>query len=449
MKPLFIIAFGVICTFLLLATSIMMIDRSWIVLAYPVGIVLIVMCFVWPEAMLMFLVALIPLDVFAVLPAQSKVMTLYKFLFPLIVLAMLLRHAAGNHRRIEFNAMDKWLGIWAGYNILLVAVSVDRFVAIDAVRRLISMWLFYFVLSRALVDPRRPRVLAWVVIASVTISVLIGLSSFVHGSNPFSHYQDRHLVRLTGAADISPNDYAIMILFPLALALFCMMESRGPARLFHTASIPVLMAGVVLTYSRSAFLTLVATLVFFLFLVRRRITPLWGTLILMGCVMVPLAVPASYWARLKTLFSDRGEKAQDVSLLQRANYLKVGWRIIKTYPVLGCGPGNFPVLHARAGYQTLPSLIGVERLAHNAYLTVATETGAVGVVIFWVGFMGSALVTALVVARRVRPGDSMGQALLVSLFAFLVMGTFLHLDLNKYFWVILACIRASWQREVA
>ncbi len=104
------------------------------------------------------------------------------------------------------------------------------------------------------------------------------------------------------------------------------------------------------------------------------------------------------------------------------------------------------MLHARAEYQSEVSLIGMERVAHNMYLTVITEGGVVGAVIF-----GGFLLVSVRSAWRLRlMAGEVGlhaRAVLLALIGLLMLGMFQVMALNKYLWLMLATIRALSERS--
>ncbi len=425
-------------------------SKSIALLGAPFGLAALPLVLRYPQVILLAMVFLIPLDVLAALPGGAAAMTLNKLFFPAAMGILFLQYLVKPDRRVGLHPIDRWLLVWALYTGLGVAMAVDRDTALDEFRRLGSMWLLYFVLSRAFVEPAWQRRLLAVVRISVATSILVGMKSYFAGSNPFSHMategaSGNMLVRITGASDITPNLFAAFILLPLSTSLYAIVGRRGWPRFWGFAGAGIMVIGLVLTYSRSAFLVMAIMLVLFVITSWKHIPASWLATGLFGFLACLPLVPGRYWQRMATLIAFNNSEGGDYSMWRRTNYLKVAKRIIEDHPLFGCGPGNFRVLHSLAEYQQEVSLIGVQRVAHNMYVTVVTESGIIGVVIF----LGMWFVVLRSGWRLTKiPGEVglYGRTVLLALVGLLMIGVFQITALNKYLWIMLAMIRALSER---
>ena len=171
-----------------------------------------------------------------------------------------------------------------------------------------------------------------------------------------------------------------------------------------------------------------------------KLTPFQWNIIILAAITGVFFLPDSIWERIASLGQMFSDKVQDVSLIRRSNYLKVGWNIFQQYPLLGAGPGNFAVLHALPDFQAYPSLVGVKRLPHNLYLQVISETGITGL-IFMLGVSLCAIRSLIMKIKENTFYRNTAFGLLLTVFGVLGMGIFLHMLQSKFFWIILALIR--------
>ena len=390
------------------------------------------------------MICLIPMDVFAVIPGADNSTTLFKILFPFVFILFMGDKLLGDQPRMPLNAMDKWLLFYALFNCILVMIAVNQLQALDTMRRYISMWAMYYLFSRALAKNPWPDCTRKAVIFSAAVSVLFGLKAYIDGQNPFSELGVGGLlvedVRITGASGIDPNAYSILLIVALLWAIVCSIEKNDKFRSLYIISVGLIITGIALTYSRSAYLTLILSLMFLLFKARKLLTPTHiVALLLLMLSALPFA-PDSIVDRFQTLFIAQ-QRQSDTSVQRRANYYNVAANILKDHALLGCGPGNFPVLHQMAKYQDAPVLVGVPRMAHSMYLTVITESGIVGFV-FFAGFLISTYLRQRAIHKRLQGNFNFGLALICSFVALLVMGLFLHLQETKYLWLVLSMTRA-------
>jgi putative inorganic carbon (HCO3(-)) transporter len=183
---------------------------------------------------------------------------------------------------------------------------------------------------------------------------------------------------------------------------------------------------------------------------------------LLGVALV-LAIPG-YRDRVQTVIVHPGsvtasagdDAAADDSARARATESLAALLAWEDHPLLGSGPGVFPLLYQqyapRVGYEVHIKGVGTEagqaptREAHNLYLGIAADTGLLGLAAF-LGLVGAILVPLLIAARRLRrvqPGLAHCAAgLALALVGYLAAGLFLSLAYERYFWLLLGLSAAT------
>jgi len=159
-------------------------------------------------------------------------------------------------------------------------------------------------------------------------------------------------------------------------------------------------------------------------------------------------MPAGYVARIQSLsiLSAGASAHKDESLGRRASYILVGSEMIRENPVLGSGPGTFPLHYAPTGYAKAFSanrkMGDLYRRAHNTYLEIFSEIGVPGGLMF-VAMIGLGLYN-LVRARQLwlQRRDWAQADLLTHLgMSFLSLALFLMFlsaPNHKLLWIMLA-----------
>ncbi len=173
-----------------------------------------------------------------------------------------------------------------------------------------------------------------------------------------------------------------------------------------------------------------------------------------------VAVIPSYRDRVSSLASvtsatqaEGASAGEDQSVQGRSTEMRAAVLAFLDHPVLGVGPGQFPV-----HYQEYAGRVGgvvhstvkfgpqkgatPERQAHDTYLGIAADLGAVGLAVFLstprgVGARPLACPQALQVER---PGARRARraGYLLALAAYLAAGVFLSLAYERYLWMVLA-----------
>jgi O-antigen ligase len=148
-----------------------------------------------------------------------------------------------------------------------------------------------------------------------------------------------------------------------------------------------MVGAVIASHSRSGSVGLAAmTVILALYLVKRR-----PGLVFAGALVVALAVPlapASYWHRLSSITD--GSQDDTGSREAREILLRESWQAFLSNPITGVGAGQFKNYNPDGRQEAW-------RESHNAVLQVASELGALGLLVF--GFL---IYRALVASGQVR-----------------------------------------------
>jgi O-antigen ligase len=146
--------------------------------------------------------------------------------------------------------------------------------------------------------------------------------------------------------------------------------------------------------------------------------------------------------------------AEDPSVRNRAGENLAAVHMFFDYPILGVGPGNYPVL-----YTTYSQAIALDSRAegrhpHNLYLEYLAETGIIGGALI-LALMGLALRGAWR-ARSVLEGRDrlLVEGVFVALVGYFINGIFLHPSgYSRYLWLVLGfglvCGRLATAKEAA
>ncbi|MNN51583.1 O-Antigen ligase [compost metagenome] len=123
----------------------------------------------------------------------------------------------------------------------------------------------------------------------------------------------------------------------------------------------------------------------------------------------------------------------------------MGKEIIKEHPLLGSGPGTYPLEFAKTGYAIAfahrPDVTQLYREAHNTYLSMFSELGVPGGLLFLALVFVALRNFHRARSRWLERGDTEQAALATHLgLAFAVLALFLlflTVPSHKYLWVML------------
>ena len=239
------------------------------------------------------------------------------------------------------------------------------------------------------------------------------------------------------------NDMALHLVTVLPISIALLFGSRGIGRkLVYGACGALMIAAIVLSYSRGAFLGLVVIFVFLTVrLGGRHRVEILATVLGIAVVVVLLA-PSGYGGRLLSIF-DPSLDPGGSSDARRGELFRSIYVALR-HPLLGIGIGN---------YQTEMSYRGL--VTHNSYTQVAAELGMMALVCY-ITFIVSPLRKLGQIARETfaaRRNSSfyyLTVGLQASLVAYMVSSFFLSVSFNWYVFYLVGyavCLRRLYESE--
>lgn len=223
------------------------------------------------------------------------------------------------------------------------------------------------------------------------------------------------------AEAFDPNDMAVTLALGIPMAAYLAVSAGRPAALVAPLYVPLALVGIALSGSRGGALAAGAGVAAALVCVARRgkVMLVWAIVLLAaGAAVVGVGVPDDSWARVYTI----RQQVATGSVGDRAPIWAAGVGVLAEHPIAGIGTGGFS--HAVA------PVLGVGNVAHNTPLSIAVETGAVGLVLFL------AVLGAIVVAVRRCDRDERVFAFGL-LFTWLVGTASLTWEMHKATWLVL------------
>jgi putative inorganic carbon (hco3(-)) transporter len=250
------------------------------------------------------------------------------------------------------------------------------------------------------------------------------------------------------------NRYAQILLMLVPLGFFRFLGERSKwMRLLAAVATAFCALGVALTFSRGAAVAFAMVLIIMTFM--RFIKPWQLGLIILALALLFSAVP-EYRTRLTTIsgFTSiispdgqaAGQEEADGSMLSRATEGLAALLVFIDHPVVGVGPGMF-----RYYYQEYAAFVGLrvlaaDRQAHNLFLGLIAETGALGMICF-ILVLYVTLRNLNQVRKRFLTSNpeysNLATAFMLAIITYLASGMFLHFAFIRYFWLMMALAGAA------
>lgn len=246
--------------------------------------------------------------------------------------------------------------------------------------------------------------------------------------------------------ELGQNALGTALLIATLLSLGIVLEPRGRARYAAAAGGVILLAGLIFTYTRGAWLGAFVggALLLGLSGVRRLIA---GTA---AAVLVVVTGLALFESERPALIS-RAASIADVSANEARLYIfRSSLAIFVTHPLAGTGFGTFPLVYPAFRIAGDPNSLPMP-FAHNIFMNMAAEGGVIGFGTFL------AVVLAGIYGgwrwHRAAPprGERTAAAVFLSAFVGAIVhqlfdGTLLSVHLGLGMWMLLAILSVGWTR---
>ena len=313
--------------------------------------------------------------------------------------------------------------------------------SIEVLNEYIKAVLVFWLLGAALLTVGRLRVMAWTLSLASLPLALTAIANFGWGV-----YDEGRVAGYQGGIAHNPNDLALTLNIVLPLTMALLWSARTvTVRIALAAIVAFNTIGVIVTFSRGGFLTLLVIVVLTtITLLRQRAAAVSAVGVLL-MASLPL-LPAGYTDRLATIADVESDPTGSSQDRWRDTVAAAG--LVIEHPVMGVGLGQDILALNEARGESWKNV-------HNIYLQYGVDLGVPGMTLFVAMF-----VTAILGARRVeREGRShsdpdrqdlarLAGAVRIGLLAFAVAGLF-HPVAYYFYFYYLAGLAVAVQRAAS
>lgn len=280
---------------------------------------------------------------------------------------------------------------WLSFTVItseLKIVSLKHVVA--------KLWFiicFYFIATRLFAEHKNIQRFIWLFI--IPLCGVVVYTLIMHGKHGFEE-KPAHWVMQPFFKDHTSYGAILAMFYPFILGTFFLKNLNRWKRALSIFAFAIITAGLVFSYTRAAWISLVIVLgVFFIYFFRIK----FSTLAIAFTLLVTLFlyfqndIIMSLEKNRQDSSTDLAEHAQsvtniasDASNLERINRWNCALRMFMERPVFGWGPGTYQFLYSpyqHSGELTIISTkFGNRGNAHSEYLGPLAEAGVLGTLTF-------------------------------------------------------------------
>jgi putative inorganic carbon (HCO3(-)) transporter len=372
-----------------------------IALALPVGAAVMALILVRPIYGIYIGILLAPLEYLTLQLGGLAGLSLSEAVL-LITAGSTVAHAAIDQRRWRTPALAH-----LAFAALILVAATGLIFAPDptVVAKVVLMWTTYLILSLLVASSGVEDIRRLFTVVAVSGGIL-GAMAIPKASGLQVVGGGETVDNRATASFNHPNILAFFLVLALAPTLALALRSRGRMRPAMIACAVLILGGLLVTLSRGAIIGAAVSLAIMLLLpaFRRVVGVGLVVLVVAGLAGSATLADSPQATLLKTRLSTIGYESQTNPRLE---IYRVAPSIVAAHPFLGIGEANFVNVAGSYGLRDIDG--SVFEHAHDVLLTVAVETGLIGLAAF-VTFLGSMVQTMMRVLRR-RRDEEWGLAL--------------------------------------
>ena len=311
---------------------------------------------------------------------------------------------------------------------ILASGGLSRYLFVNKDLGLLLLFLTYMVVTSAITEWKQVRLVLQVFVWSVVLQNLVGIAEFLISyffgvDTYFTAYGNRRFAGML----LDPNANGGLLILSL---LLCEATSRGPTALVRGWWLAfcrlTLGLGILLSFSRTAWVSLAIAWLFLLFLLPTRIAvAIRAVLAGAAALILGMLLAGDQFVLYFREMALRPESGR-----ARGELMEKALSHFAHNPVWGGGLGNF--------IETEGTIV------HNTPLWFLADFGLIGLAMF-VGFMAWFVIKAWD-ARRLAPYSEkiVVQALLIGHIAMLSLGMGIEAFYQRHWWLVMALIASSY-----
>jgi O-antigen ligase len=287
----------------------------------------------------------------------------------------------------------------------------------------------FWLLANAVDTLPRLRQMAWGLTCMAVPLALAGIKNFLSGTFIAAGDPVKRIGGYEAGLTANPNDLALMLNTVLPLTVALLVASRSVLVRAVLAGIAILqVTTVIVTFSRSGFVTLAAICAVYLWRLIRRGRVAWAAAVLVAVLVAVAAAPTGHLSRLATITDIESDPTGSAQARWRDTVAAT--QFVMAHPLFGAGLGmNTLALNEVRG----PAWT----MVHNVYLEYAADLGLPGLALFLL-LMLSCLKRVRSVRRRAagRELATLSEGIEVALLGFAAAAFFYPVGYHFYFYYL-------------
>jgi len=389
--------------------------------AMVVGAIVLGLTLIRLEYGLCLLLFAIPFGSLKQLHAGPFTVSAAELLTVVLVFAWLAQMMARREMAFEFTRLFPPLATFLAVLLLSTVVASSLAPSLKEVLKWLELSIVFLIVVNSIKEQRQINLLIGFLLAAGLLQALYGMYQFLARSGPEGFLLGARFMRAFGTFG-QPNPYAgyLGLVLPLAVGLsigaIAKRDSFHPRPLVLFGSIGlVLLAAMLMSLSRGAWLALFAAISIMATLASRRFLTYFVFLLLLVAILLGLGasgiLPEPVTTRLSIITDYVGifdvrkitVTPQNWAIVERMANWQAAWDMFRDHPLLGVGIGNYGVVYpqyALAGWENTTGH------AHNYYLNLLAETGIVGLSVYLVFWLVAFIYAGKTLVRAKRNGRS-------------------------------------------
>jgi len=362
----------------------------------PIALITIMFAFFALDKLVLAIVFMVPLSVplrsfFPSLPFDMFIPTepLIVGIMFIFILKLLLQK--NTDKRIFFHPIS--IAIYFNLAWMLISSLTSTMPLVSLKYLLVRMWfvsVFYFIAIHLFKNKKNIRRYVWLYVFALI--VVIFATEIKHAAYGIFNQEAANFVCSPFYSDHTSYGAALAFIFPVLIGFLLSKHYSATLKIFISIAFTIIFAGLILSYTRAAWLSLVVSLgVLIVVLLKIKFRTIF--IIISSLIILFFSFKTQIFIYLEGNRQDASSNfteqvqsmsniASDASNLERINRWESAIRMFKDKPIFGFGPGTYMFQYApyQMSYEKtiISTNAGDGGNAHSEYIGALAESGVLG-----------------------------------------------------------------------
>ena len=291
-----------------------------------------------------------------------------------------------------YSPINKYVFLYLGISAISLIYSPNVESGVFFLVITFALFIFYLMILNLMIKKNHFKILVYsIVIADIIIALftfyqIMFQNVLFFGRQAVESGSGDKIWRASGTYG-DPNVTASFLFVGLILTVAVLLYSKEKflSKTFLIVGLLIPLAGIILTFSRSGWISLTVGIITLLFFQKSK-KKIFYSFALFFIVLLVLILFTPYSGYITNRFLSMFDIIKDPSIHVRIQMAESGWQMFLQSPIWGLGYRSYPIYYDYFRQSEVPQIVLNVKESHTLFITLLAETGVIGLTMVFLWF---------------------------------------------------------------